>query len=182
MFKHWRGFKKRAIDNPLLRKNRLFRFRSKQSCYRKIARQIREAVHTVTGGHLDDLIGKIVLVWGNGSFGPTSRGHASAPNKGMRRGLLPFFPIIICSEYFTSQRCGALGCAGDLRDAHGPTSAAERTCNPNRLMKVLRGRKHCKTCGITWDRDISSSLSIEKIFNYQRLYQSLDRPPQYRRI
>ena len=41
----------------------------------------------------------LVLVWGNGSFGPTSKGHDSAPNEGLRRGLVRYVPIVLCSEY-----------------------------------------------------------------------------------
>ena len=47
---------------------------------------------------------KLILVWGNGGFGPTSKGHESSPNKGLRRSLSRFFPIIMSSEYLSSKR------------------------------------------------------------------------------
>jgi len=35
----------------------------------------------------------VLIVWGNGGFGPTSRGHAAAPNKRLRRLLSKWVPI-----------------------------------------------------------------------------------------
>ena len=46
-----------------------------------------------------------IVVWGDGSFGPTSRGHASAPNKGLRNLLRPYLNIVLGCEFNTSQVC-----------------------------------------------------------------------------
>ena len=94
-----------------------------QSAPAKAARQLKHAVHQ--SRHRGN-ISKICLVWGGGSFGPTSRGYDSAPNKSLRRGLIPFFPIVIVSERYTSQRC-AKGCTNKkVRHAYGPTSKQQR--------------------------------------------------------
>ena len=56
----------------------------------------------------------VLIVWGNGGFGPTSRGHAAAPNKRLCRLLSKCVPIGayrclsvptgLSSEYRSSQR------------------------------------------------------------------------------
>ena len=44
------------------------------------------------------------MLWGDGSFGPTSRGHASAPNKGLREQLAAHgLEIHLCNEYRTTK-------------------------------------------------------------------------------
>ena len=94
-----------------------------QSAPSKVARQLKHAVRQTQ--HRGN-ISQICLVWGGGSFGPTSRGYDSAPNKSLRRGLIPFFPIVIVSERYTSQRC-ARGCTKKkVPHAYGPTSKQQR--------------------------------------------------------
>jgi len=175
-FAHWATLLQRAIDLPLLRLNALFRFRDTQRSYKKIAVELRHAVQVMVGG---PFAGEIVLVWGNGGFGPTSRGHRAAPNKKMRRGLSPFFPRFISSEHKSTQKCGAHGCLGHLVAGRGQTSQLERIRLPNRVTKPLRDRRHCPVCRTTWDRDVTASLSIANIFRYQRQHQTLQRPAPY---
>jgi hypothetical protein len=43
------------------------------------------AAHQLSKDLLLGCTGPSIVVWGNGGFGPTSRGHASAPNKRLRR-------------------------------------------------------------------------------------------------
>jgi hypothetical protein len=43
---------------------------TRTSCHKKLSQVI-----------LDGCIGLSVVLWGNGGFGPTSKGHPSAPNK-----------------------------------------------------------------------------------------------------
>jgi hypothetical protein len=55
-----------------------------------------------------DLLGGLspletLVVWGNGSFGPTSRGHDSAPNKKLYQFLSRSMPIVLGSEYKSTQ-------------------------------------------------------------------------------
>jgi hypothetical protein len=44
-----------------------------------------------------------IVVWGNGGFGPTSHGHASAPNKKMQSALSKHLPLVVGSEYRSSK-------------------------------------------------------------------------------
>ena len=44
-----------------------------------------------------------VVVWGNGGFGPTSKGHASAPNQKLQKALSRFVPLVLGSEYRSSK-------------------------------------------------------------------------------
>jgi hypothetical protein len=49
-----------------------------------------------------DLLGGLcntLIVWGNGGFGPTSHGHASAPNKKLQNKLAKRCPLVVGSEY-----------------------------------------------------------------------------------
>jgi hypothetical protein len=53
---------------------------------------------------LPPVTSNVVVAWGNGSFGPTSRGHDSAPNKILRKRLSQYVPIVLFDEYNTSKR------------------------------------------------------------------------------
>ena len=44
-----------------------------------------------------------LVVWGNGGFGPTSRGHASAPNRKLQLALSRYLPVVVASEFRSSQ-------------------------------------------------------------------------------
>ena len=152
--------------HPLLRKDRLLRFRYSQRAASKIAAQIRGSVRAVVGPE-EKLRGRIVLVWGNGSFSPTSRGHQAVPNKALRHALREHFPIVMCSEYKTSQVCGALGCEGRL--GHPPCQDKDRE-------GTICGLSQCPDCHVTWNRDVSSALAILKIWRHHMTTHSLERP------
>ena len=49
--------------------------------YKQEQGAIHKLVHTLLDGVKDKT--NVVVAWGDGSFGPTLRGHASAPNKGL---------------------------------------------------------------------------------------------------
>ena len=67
-------------------------------------RQEQRAVHKLAAAVLDGVETNVIVAWGNGSFGPTSKGHASAPNKALRRSLSRFFPIVLVDEHNTSKK------------------------------------------------------------------------------
>jgi hypothetical protein len=54
-----------------------------------------------------DLLGGMgnntLVVWGNGNFGLTSKGHDSASNKRFQRLLSRYMPIVLGTEYNTSK-------------------------------------------------------------------------------
>ena len=68
--------------------------RWKFECYQK--EQL--AVYKLSKDLFSGCTGPSILVWGNGGFGPTSRGHASAPNKGLRRQLSKYVHSRDCFE------------------------------------------------------------------------------------
>ena len=152
-------------------------------CFRKIAAQIRKSVTDITWRARRAVKNKIVLVWGGGTFKPTLKGHDSAPNKGLRRGLSEFFPIVVSSEYYTSQRCGALNCSAKVEKLRGEWSKKIKEKYRSLLTgtKEIRGIFKCNECGTIWNRDMSAALSILKIFGYQSRTLSLERPAAYRR-
>ena len=58
--------------------------------YKQEQGAIHKLVHTLLDGVKDKT--NVVVAWGDGSFGPTSRGHASAPNKGLMERIHPQNP------------------------------------------------------------------------------------------
>ena len=44
-----------------------------------------------------------LVVWGNGGFGPTSHGHAPAPNLKLQLALARHVPVVVVSEYRSSK-------------------------------------------------------------------------------
>ena len=98
----------------------------------------------------------VLIVWGNGGFGPTSRGHAAAPNKRLRLLLSKYVPVVLSSEYWSSQRSAC--CHAKLDD------------RPSQKKRVTV--KQCKDCGTLLSRDLSAACIILDIFNHQRMYQT----------
>lgn len=169
---HWEVLKKRTFHRDA-RYDRLNRFRHRQCAASKITKYIRASVRTVEAPETR-LHGQVVLVWGNGSFGPTSRGHAAAPNKSLRKQLSAHFPIVLCSEYRTSKVCGGPDCAGQFK-----YDWTLRGKNPTRKWPI-HGRSRCTTCHTMWARDVTSGLSIDKVWTHHCVHQHLLRPEAYR--
>jgi hypothetical protein len=95
-----------------------------------------------------------IIVWGAGSFGPTSRGHASAPNKRLQTLLARRFPVILCSEYGTSKH--SCCCHEHV--------VGLRTPDYKRRSTVLQ----CIKCKTLLSRDASAAALIGDIFQFQR--------------
>ena len=109
------------------------------------------------------LICPTIIVWGAGSFGPTSRGHASAPNKRLQTLLARRFPIVLCSEYGTSKH----SCC-----CHEHT-AGLRTPGYMRRSTVLQ----CGKYRTLLSRDASAAAPIGDIFQFQRSRAYQHPPP-----
>jgi hypothetical protein len=129
--------------------------RWKFECYQK--EQL--AAHQLSKDLLLGCTGPSIVVWGNGGFGPTSHGHASAPNKRLRRLLSKFMPVILSSEYCSSQRSAC---------CHSPL--ANRP-SPKRVTV-----KQCTTCKTLLSRDVSAACIILDIFEFQRRNRTKDLP------
>ncbi len=109
-----------------------------------------------------DLLGGLsptntLVVWGNGSFGATSKGHDSAPNKTLRHLLSRFVPIVMNSEYNTSK----LSCC------HHTVAVKLSTEGYSRRGTVLK----CKECSTMLGRDENAAHNILHIFQYQHEHQ-----------
>jgi hypothetical protein len=134
----------------VLKNRRRWKFDSYQSGQRavtKLVTAILEGVEDKTD---------VIVGWGNGSFGPTSKGHAAAPNVALRRSLAPFFPIVLINEYKTSQMtccCHTVG-IGLRTDQYKQT---------NKRTTVLQ----CPTCRSILSRDVNAASNIYQVFKYQ---------------
>jgi hypothetical protein len=125
-------------------------------CYRR--EQL--AVHKLSKDLLAGCVGPTVIVWGNGSFGSSYRGHASAPNKRLRNRLAKYAHVVLSSEYRSSQRSGC--CHVGMTDRPSP-----------RRVTV----KQCTKCKTLVSRDVSAACVIHDIFYYQRKHQTDGLPP-----
>ena len=90
-----------------------------------------------------------IIVWGNGGFGPTSHGHASAPNKKMQAQLARHVAIVVGSEYRSSKTSSC--------------HHAEISAFPSH-----DGKRHtvvaCRACHTMLGRDINAAHVILDIF------------------
>ena len=66
--------------------------------------QEQRAVEKLSTQLLGNVSGPVLLAWGNGKFGPSGKGHASAPNAKLRHMISRRVPIVLVNENFTSQR------------------------------------------------------------------------------
>jgi hypothetical protein len=73
------------MSSKSIRRLKFITYQKEQRAYKKLASNL------VSG--LDDSSPRLI-VWGGGGFGPTSRGHASAPNKRMQQKLSHYIPIL----------------------------------------------------------------------------------------
>jgi hypothetical protein len=128
-------------------------------CYKK--EQL--AAHQLSKDLFSGCTGPSVLVWGDGGFGPTSHGHASAPNKRLRRLLSKYVPVILSSEHLSSQRSAC--CLSRMKD-----------CRKIQLGMKRVTVKQCTSCQTLLSRDVSAACVILDIFEFQRQERTLALP------
>jgi hypothetical protein len=121
------------------------------------------AVHKLSKDLFSGCTGSSILVWGNGGFGPTSRGHASAPNQRLRRLLSKYIPVVVSSEHMSSQRSAC--CHSELNN-----------CQQSRPNKKRVTVKQCKRCKTLLSRDVSAACVILDIFEFQRQERTTNLP------
>ena len=124
-------------------------------CYQKDQLAIRKLSKRL----LEGCIGPTIIVWGNGGFGPTSRGHASAPNKRLRRLLSKYVPVVLSSEYRSSKRSAC--CHAEVSD------------RPSEKRITV---KQCTACKTLLSSDVSAACIILDISQYQRTNRTSDLP------
>jgi hypothetical protein len=153
--------------------------------YRKIKFQVFQATQRAYCTIANDLCQKdiknSVVLWGDGSFGPTLQGHASAPNKKLREELRHRgVQIHLANEYLTSRRTAC---------CHQPSKYATDPKTGSKLhgllyCKHVSSQQQChhlvqdscipvhkmteevvkNVCSRPWSRDICSALNIYRVF------------------
>ena len=81
---------KRLFDHAFLPKQTKLRFatyQAQQRAFHKVALDLAGSKP----------LSQCFLIWGDGSFGPTSKGHDSAPNKKLYHALSQYMPVVISS-------------------------------------------------------------------------------------
>jgi hypothetical protein len=125
--------KLRTLDTMKTRMITIFSRRWAFDCYRR--EQL--AVHKLTENLLVGCVGPTVVVWGNGSFGSSYRGHASAPNKRLHNRLVKYVHVVLSSEYRSSQRSGC--CHVKMTDRPSPRRVTVKQCTKCKTLVSLCG-------------------------------------------
>ena len=124
--------------------------RWKFEAYQKEQRAVTKLVTSILGGLLPS---NTLIVWGNGGFGPTSKGHASAPNKKLQNLLAKHIPLVVGSEYRPPASSITSACH------HAEVKPISRTDNPRRHTVVK-----CESCSTVLSRDANAAHVIADIF------------------
>jgi hypothetical protein len=124
--------------------------RWKFEIYQKEQRSIQKLANDLLGGMSRT---DTVVVWGNGGFGPTSKGHDSAPNKRLRKLLSRYLPIVTGTEYNTSK----LSCCCHVE------SVKLKTKTYKKRGTVVK----CGKCSNLLGRDENAAHKILYIFQHQ---------------
>lgn len=103
-----------------------------------------------------------LVVWGNGGFGPTSKGHASAPNKKLQTQLARYVPLVVGSEYRSSK----------TSSCH--FSKVNCLKLPNQRTRVMT--LQCQQCRRCLSRDFNAAHIIGEIFKDQQERRSAALP------
>ena len=111
------------------------------------------------------------LIWGDGGFGPTSKGHDSAPNKKLYHALSQYMPVVISSEWGTSKYsfCCSEAVSHPLRSEYDcnwlywTDEDWDRDDEKAKCNQRVRGLSICP-CGQWWSRDAAAALWIFKAF------------------
>jgi hypothetical protein len=101
---------------------------------------------------------RTLVVWGDGGFGPTSRGHAAAPNKKMQALLVHHgCALVTSSEYRSSKRSSC---------CHAALTGLRTQAHKVRGTRVTVHQ--CCACHHLVGRDASAAHVIADIFAYQQ--------------
>ena len=127
--------------------NRRWKFQS----YQKEQRAVEKLSTDLLGGLRAS---ETLIVWGNGGFGPTSKGHDSAPNKKMQKALIRNVPLVIGSEFRSTQTSCCHHCDVKALKSQGQTT---------RPVVV-----QCQSCKTLLGRDVNAAAVIADIFTAVR--------------
>jgi hypothetical protein len=127
--------------------NRRWKFQS----YQKEQRAVEKLSTDLLGGLSPS---ETLIVWGNGGFGPTSKGHESAPNKKMQKALARHVSLVIGSEYRSTQTSCCHHCSVKALKHEGQNTRAV----------VVQ----CGSCKTLLGRDVNAAAVIADIFTAVR--------------
>jgi hypothetical protein len=125
--------------------------RWKFQAYKTEQRAVQKLVTDVLGKEADR--NNSLVVWGNGSFGPTSKGYNSAPNKKMQFAIAQSVPIVLVNEFNTSKKTNCCKLDG----------ACLRTKSYTKRTTVLQ----CPGCRRILARDTNAAMNILNVFIHQ---------------
>jgi hypothetical protein len=91
-----------------------------------------------------------LVIWGNGGFGPTSHGHASAPNRKLQLALARKLSVVVVSEFRSSKTSTCHHCGVK------PVTLPGRKQRPT----VLK----CLNCSTLHSRDFNAAHVIADMF------------------
>ena len=131
--------------------------RWKFQAYQKEQHAVTKLVTSLLGG-LNPV--DTIVVWGNGGFGPTSQGHASAPNKKMQSLLAKHVPLVVGSEHRSSITSAC---------HHGTVVPISNKRCPGRRYTVVK----CLVCCTILSRDTNAAHVIADIFTAMKESSSL---------
>jgi hypothetical protein len=127
-----------------------------------------------------DLLGGMgnntLVVWGNGSFGPTSKGHDSASNKRFRRLLSRYMPIVMGTEYNTSK----LSCCCHVEAKKLTTKNYKKRVTVLRCDGQQESDGGTTKCGRILGRDENAAHNILYIFQQQYTHKEGTVPNKFR--
>ena len=155
---------KRLFDHAFLPKQTKLRFatyQAQQRAFHKVALDLAGSKP----------LSQCFLIWGDGGFGPTSKGHDSAPNKKLYCALSQYMPVVISSEWGTSKYsfCCSVPVEHPLRSEYDCNRLDwtdedwDRDDEKAKCNQRVRGLSICP-CGQWWSRDVAAALWIFKAF------------------
>ena len=100
---------------------------------------------------------RTLVVWGNCGLGPTSKGHDSAPDKKIQKDLARRVPLVIGSEYRSTQTSCCHHCSVKALKYEGQ----------NTRSVVVQ----CKSCKTLLRRDVNAVAVIADIFTAVPFYE-----------
>jgi hypothetical protein len=121
--------------------------RWKFESYQKEQRAVEKLCTALLGGLSPT---NTLVVWGNGGFGPTSKGHASAPNQKLQKAIAQRLPLVVGSEYRSSKTSACCHCA--VKEIKG------------KLQQQRATLVQCLGCRTLLGRDVNAANVIADIF------------------
>ena len=147
--KYWLHVRTRIQTAPVMQKRMATKIcrRWKFEAYQKEQRAVKKLSTDLLNGMSPS---DTLVVWGNGGFGPTSHGHAPAPNSKLQLALAHYLPVVVASEFRSSQTSTCHHCC--VKSVKRPGQKKRAT--------VLK----CLNCSTLHSRDFNAAHVIADMF------------------